>query len=115
MNDAPWWVALVVGIAGGAIWIILWHRMQMRWARKHPIGGEQFKARHRRPETPEERIDNASKMVDPHWSRGTIKRGIAELQRFYKERGMPVPSTKELEREAELLLNASINGEGTIE
>ena len=116
MSELPWWVAMIVGLAGGVIVIAGWHTIQMHWARGHPIGGEKrFKARSHRPETPEERIDKASQMVAPHWSRKTIKRGMSELKGFYQQEGGQVPSEKELRREAELLLNASVNGESTIE
>ena len=115
MSDIPWWVALTVGIAGGAIVVAVWHTIQMRWARNHPIGGTGFKARSHRPETPEERIDKAADAIAPNWSRATIKRGISELRKFYEQEGRAAPSEKELRREAELLLNASANGESTIE
>lgn len=115
MSEMPWWAALIVGITGGGIVVAAWHTFQMRWGRDHPIGGKPFKARSHRPETPEERIDKASAAVAPHWSRSTIKRGMSELKKFYEQEGRPAPSEKELRREAELLLNASVNGESTIE
>jgi len=110
-----YWNYVIAGLVG-AIAVSIYHTIQGRWARRHPIGGKAaFKARSHRPETPEERIDKAAEAVAPHWSRGTIKRGMSELKKFYEQEGRPSPSEKELRREAEMLLNASVNGESSIE
>lgn len=98
-------VGLVLGYLAGILPVLLFG----------PAGvAGRFKARSWRPETPEERIDKASRAITPHWSKKTVERGIRELEQFYRDQGQQVPSKAELRREAEQLLNASIQGETVV-
>ena len=74
-----------------------------------------FKARSFRPSTPEERIDNATKKVERHWSESTVAEGARQLRDWYKAEGMAVPSEEEARKQAKELLGASAQGETTID
>ena len=74
-----------------------------------------FKARSFRPSTPEERIDNATKKVERHWNEATVEQGAQQLQAWYKDEGMEVPSLEKAREQAKELLNASAQGDTTID
>jgi hypothetical protein len=96
-------VGLVLGYPAG----YLTHRAQ--------LGVGRFKARSHRPETPEERIDNAAQRVERHWQDATIDEGARQLQAWYKDEGMAIPNLEEAKNQAKEMLNASVQGDTTVE
>jgi hypothetical protein len=105
-----------VGFACGFFLELRAHqREREQWMNFHQAGSFELpRARSHTPETPESRIDEASK-VAVDWSPQSIDKGIEELRRMYKDEVGVVPSEAELRREAELMLNAAAQGEGEID
>ncbi|MDH3291558.1 MAG: hypothetical protein OEO20_11505 [Gemmatimonadota bacterium] len=68
-----------------------------------------------RPETAEERIDQAAKTIQTHWSQQSVARGVSDLADTYRAEGLPVPKRSDLKREVELMLNAAAQGEAAID
>lgn len=101
-------ISFLVGLVLGYPVGYLTHRAQLG-------AGGKFKARSFRPETPEERIDKATKKVERHWSQATVEEGANQLRRFYEEEGLAVPSMEAARVEARELLNASVQGETTVD
>ena len=71
-------------------------------------GPGRFKARSHRPETAEERIDNASKVVTANWNKDTVTEGMRQMKQYYKNEGVPCPTEKALRQEVETMLNDSV-------
>ena len=100
-------VSFLVGLVLGYPVGYLTHRAQ--------LGAGRFKARSFRPSTPEERIDQATKKVERHWNEATVEQGAQQLQAWYKDEGMEVPSLEKAREQAKELLNASAQGDTTID
>jgi hypothetical protein len=118
-------VVSVIGIGafGWAAGFVFGFFLEMRahqqereqWMRFYQAGSfEKPQARSHSPDTAESRIDRASKVVTD-WSPRSVDAGAAELERMYRDEGMPIPSKKELRQEAEMMLNAAAQGEGEID
>lgn len=71
-------------------------------------GLSRFRARSHRPESAEERIDNASKVVTANWQKETVAEGMRQMKQYYKAEGVPCPTDKALRQEVETMLNESI-------
>jgi hypothetical protein len=76
---------------------------------------ERIPARTVRPETAEERIDDATRQVQKSWSTKAVQTGVKDLAAAYQAEGLPIPKAEELRREVELMLNAAVQGEAMID